>query len=118
MLGFATYGGYLLGNYDFDTLKEKGIFGTLKDGVISFPAFYYDEENTKYYQGYIIESGSLYYAGTNDAIEITLPGAEEPAEMKARVAGKRGFAGSLRLNKAAKVGNGKRLLPLSPKNSL
>ncbi len=119
VLGFVTYGASLLGDYEFGTVKENGMFGTLKDGVITFPAFYYDDEQTKYFQGYITQGGSIsYYCGRNGAIEITLPSAEEPKGMKARVAGKRNFAGSLRLNNAAKVGSGKRLLPLSPKASL
>ncbi len=118
VIGFVSYGAALLANgYTLDQLA--GYLGTLKDGVVTFPAFYTDENRTTVFQGYATYDGEIgSYVGRNHGIQITLPGAEEPAEMKARMAKKRSTMGSFRLNKNFKMGDGKRLTSPMPKKNL
>lgn len=84
---------YVNGGRSFDDVKAAGRFGTLKDGIIDFPALEYTyqdsetgEELTAQWQGNIYLGANPYDAGANGAIRIVLPGAE--TEVKAKAAAK------------------------------
>lgn len=86
----ATYGGYMLQNYDFATLKSYGYFGTLKSGVITFPSFSRKDNdgNVLYtYQGLFMTDDGNYYTGVDATEEtqftIVLPSAASSAKAKA-----------------------------------
>ena len=67
----CSYGAYLLGSYDFDTVKGAGNLGKLKDGVITLPVDH--TESGAPYQGVFFQGASAYYTGSNGAFQITLP---------------------------------------------
>ena len=117
VIGFVSYGAALFA-YGYTVDQLSGYLGTLENGVITFPAFYRDEEKTAIFQGYATYDGEIgSYVGMNGGIEITLPGAEQPAEMKARMAKKHSPMGSFRLGKSFKM-DGKRLVSPMPKKNL
>jgi hypothetical protein len=68
---FETEGSRYLANVDMATLKKAGYMGAIVDGVIKFPAF---KSDYGIYQGILYEGSGAYYAATNGAIEIILPG--------------------------------------------
>ena len=79
--GFISLGAQYLSQYDFETIKANHFFGELKDGVITFPAFYTDNQNI--FQGYVtIDGAAKYYAGIHGAVQLVLPGATAPASAK------------------------------------
>lgn len=65
---------YLAAGYDIATIKENGIeFGTLVDGVITFPV-----------KGIIVfDDDGGYYANTNGDFKLVLPGAASESGIKA-----------------------------------
>ena len=71
---YAAY--YLDYGYTLDDVKAEGLAGTLVDGVITFPA-------ESILVGFLEESDDLYYANTNGAFKVVLPGA---TDAEARVA--------------------------------
>lgn len=86
----ATYGGYMLQRYDFETLKSYGYFGTLKSGVITFPSFELKDEdgNVRFtYQGLFLTADSKYYTGVDATADtqftIVLPSAASSVKAKA-----------------------------------
>ncbi len=74
----ADYYAYY-GDEKFEDLKENGFFGTLVDGVMTFPSFAAkdDDGNVRYtYQGYVLFPDDSYYSmGRNGEMKIVLPGA-------------------------------------------
>lgn len=130
-MSFETEGGYYvsLGKYSIATLKQYGMLGSLKDGVITFPVFQEtdgdgnpqtdDDGNPLLYQGWLNFSGGNYYTtGNNGAIQIVLPNANPASVAKA----KRAAAASnfeLRLNprfskNASKKNNKRKIMKLHP----
>lgn len=96
-MSFETEGGYYvsLGKYTIATLKQYGMLGSLKDGVITFPVFQEtdgdgnprtdDDGNPLLYQGWLNFSGGKYYTtGNNGAIQIVLPNANPASVAKAK----------------------------------
>ena len=86
--GFVSEGASYMGDYDFETIKKAGLFGTLQEGVIKFPVF--TTKQGVNYQGYVTLDGKLtYYAGMYGKVEITLPTsnafAQNMAKAKAKV---------------------------------
>ena len=86
----ATYGGYMLQNYDFATLKSYGYFGTLESGVITFPSFSRKDGDGNVlftYQGLFMTDDGNYYTGLDATEEtqftIVLPSAASSAKAKA-----------------------------------
>lgn len=66
-----SYAAYMLDNgKTVEEVKAAGLFGTLVDGVITFP--------TKTLL--CVLDGSIYYANTNGAFKVVLPGAQTGAE--------------------------------------
>jgi len=87
----GTYGGYMLQNYDFETLFNYGYFGTLKDGVMTFPVFSRKDDagNVQFtYQGIFVSPNGASYAGTNPTAEtqlaIVLPSAAASVKAAAK----------------------------------
>lgn len=88
MTYIASTGGYYLQNYDVETLKGYGYFGTLKDGVITLPKFPVkdDDGNVKYtYQGIFAQGTKAYYTGTSSEFKLIMPEAV-PANARAKAA--------------------------------
>lgn len=90
-MSLETAGPYYVnrGN-SFEDVKAAGRFGTLKDGVIEFPALtytYQDEETgeelTAQWQGNLYLGSNAYDAGANGAMKIWLPGVEPSVKAKA-----------------------------------
>ncbi|GEM_PF-2052447 len=79
---FETIGASYLTQYDFSTVKQAGYLGELKEGVITFPAFYTDNTKTTVFQGYMNVGSSSYYACTSAALQLVLPGYTAPASVK------------------------------------
>ncbi|MCQ2196037.1 MAG: hypothetical protein MJZ60_00765 [Bacteroidaceae bacterium] len=69
---------YLAEGYSFDLIKEKGFFGTLKDGVITLPVL--TNSNGIPYQGYLFVGEKVYLTGKGD-FKVVLPSAV-PAGVK------------------------------------
>ena len=92
-MSFESAGAYYLQKYEFDVVKSNNLFGTLADGVITFPHLSYTykdnngEEQTAYWQGNIYVGSSAYDAGASGNIKIVLPSAS--AGVKAKVAAER-----------------------------
>ena len=92
--GYATgtYGGYMLQNYDFETLYQYGYFGTLKDGVMTFPLFSRKDSdgNVQFtYQGMVTTPDAKnYYSGINPTadtqLKIVLPSAAASVKAAAK----------------------------------
>jgi hypothetical protein len=87
----GSYGGYLLQNNDFETLFNYGYFGTLKDGVMTFPVFSRKDDagNVQFtYQGIFVTPSGASYAGINPTAEtqlaIVLPTAAANVKAAAR----------------------------------
>lgn len=80
----------------FETIKSKGFFGSVNEGVISFPLFEAETQSgeTYSYQWYLGMGGKYY--NTGEKISIVLPGA--PAAVKA--ACKTRAKGTMRLARA------------------
>jgi len=91
-MSFESAGAYYLQKNEFDVVKSNNQFGTLADGVITFPHLSYTykddngEEQTAYWQGNIYLGSSAYDAGASGNIKIVLPGAS--ASVKATSAAK------------------------------
>ena len=93
-MSFETAGYYYLnGGKSYEDIKAAGRFGSLKNGIITFPVLDYTyedsdtgEELTAYWQGNLYLGSSGYDAGSNGAICIVLPGAG--GEVKAKAAAK------------------------------
>lgn len=86
----ATYGGYMLQNYDFETLKSYGYFGTLENGVITFPYFNRKDGDGNVlftYQGMFLTADGNYYTGLDATADtqftIVLPSAASSVKAKA-----------------------------------
>lgn len=82
----STDAGELVTEYGYETVKaqEPTIFGSVKNGVISFPVL--EEENSKgekvQYQAWLVLGGKHYFGGTNGAFQIFLPGSTAAARAK------------------------------------
>lgn len=95
-MSFETRGGYLIAEgYTVDQLKNYGLLGTLKDGVITFPVFKETDDdnnvitddagNPYYYQGWLnFEGGKYWSAGINGEMQLVLPNANASAIAKAK----------------------------------
>ena len=90
VMSIATVGGDAYADYGedyYNTLKNYGYFGTLKDGVITFPSFNHknsDGEVDYTYQGYTIFSAEeYYYMGNNGELQIVLPSAVSASAKRA-----------------------------------
>jgi len=83
----STDAGELVTKYGYDAVKAQlpEIFGTLSDGVISFPVL--EEESSQgnkvQYQLWIIMNDKHYFAGRSGSFQIVLPGAAASAKAKA-----------------------------------
>ena len=89
----SSYGAYMLQRYDFATLKQNGIFGTLENGVITLPEFAYKDESGEvqfYYQGLMNTGSRTLSAGYTDegAFKLVMPGASAGAKNLARAKAK------------------------------
>lgn len=76
------------GDEYYETLKKNGYFGTLKDGVITFPSFVAKDKETGEalytYQGYVLFSDEdVYGMGRNGEWKIVLPSAVDATARKA-----------------------------------
>ena len=88
----STYGGYMLQKYDFETLFQYGYFGTLKDGVMTFPVFQRKDNdgNVQFtYQGMVTTpEAKNYYSGINPTADtqfmIVLPSAAASVKAAAK----------------------------------
>lgn len=97
--GFISEGARYLQQYDLETVKNAGLLGTLKDGVITLPNMERETEaGVTYYQGIVYMGTSGYYAGMKDGFCVTLPGAAAQAPKYARSQ----FVQSLERNLAGK----------------
>ena len=124
--GISTVGGRYLSSYDFETLYSNGYFGKNVDGVITFPAFDYQEEENGpvlwTYQGYLHTNGKNYYSGDTGEFKIVLPGAKADVRAKARSAAKasdfaRRLNGNMGVKKSAKKVN-KLMIGLTLKDNI
>lgn len=79
-MSICSYGGYLLENYDFATLKAGGYFGKVVDNKILFPS---SGGSDMHYQAIIFLGSSAYYTGRNNKFEITLPAGVTASARKA-----------------------------------
>lgn len=99
-ISIASPAGRYVSAYGFDTVKEQlpNSFGKLENGVFNFPIFEAEgNSGTIQYQMFEIEDGTAYYAATNGAFKVVLPGASADAKKRAkRMANATDFA--LRLN--------------------
>ena len=99
-ISIASPAGRYVSAYGFDTVKEQlpNSFGKLENGVFNFPIFEAKvSSGTIQYQMFEIEDGTAYYAATNGAFKVVLPGASADAKKRAkRMANATDFA--LRLN--------------------
>lgn len=99
-ISIASPAGRYVSAYGFDTVKEQlpNSFGKLENGVFNFPIFEAQvSSGTIQYQMFEIEDGTAYYAATNGAFKVVLPGASADAKKRAkRMANATDFA--LRLN--------------------
>ena len=82
----GTYGGFMLQQgYSFEDLYQHGYFGTEKDGIITFPYFYYKDNDGSVlftYQGIFVDTqGKATYTGINCTAQsqfaIVLPSAAQ-----------------------------------------
>lgn len=71
MVYIASYGGYALGSYDFDTVKGAGYLGTLKDGIITLPVF--ENSNGTPFQGVFFQGSGSWYTGSVGEFRLVLP---------------------------------------------
>lgn len=78
----ASWGGYMIeaGN-SFDAVKEAGLLGKLKDGVITFPVLRSPSEID--YQGLVFMGTKGYYTGSGNW-QIVLPSAAAKSPKKAK----------------------------------
>lgn len=84
-MAFISEGARYLEQYDFETVKNAGLLGTLKDGVITLANIERETDNgVAYYQGIMYMGNSGYYAGIQDGFRVTLPGAATEAPKYAR----------------------------------
>ena len=82
---FISEGARYLQQYDFETVKNAGLLGTLKDGVITLANIERETDNgITYYQGVVYMGTSGYYGGIQDGFRVTLPGAAAEAPKYAR----------------------------------
>lgn len=92
-MSFATRGGFLIDNnsdYDPSIVINyfAGQFGTLEDGIITFPVLTATTSSGETnYQGYLFFGENTVYVGMNGSIAIALPSAVESvkAKLKAQV---------------------------------
>ena len=85
-ISFVSGGASYLSNYDFETIKNAGYFGTLKDGVITLPNMKWEMSDGSFRegQGLVYMGTGLYGFGTLDGFRVTLPGAAAEAPKYAR----------------------------------
>lgn len=85
-ISFVSGGANYLSNYDFETIKNAGYFGTLKDGVITLPNMKWEMSDGSFRegQGLVYMGTGLYGFGTLDGFRVTLPGAAAEAPKYAR----------------------------------
>ncbi len=91
-------GGYVA-QYGFDLVMSQlpGVFGTLKDGVITLPVS--TSQNGVPYQGVVYMGTNGYYGGMNGAFELVMPDAASSVKAKAKkMAAANGFAKRLNGN--------------------
>ena len=83
-MSIVSEGGRYLSQYDFNVVKQAGLLGTLKDGVITFPSFTPEGADFSY-QFVLFDDDGGYYAGMDEAVEIYLPEAyQSRPNLKAR----------------------------------
>ena len=82
MISIASYGGYALGSYDFDTVKGAGYLGTLKDGVITLPVL---EGSNGPFQGVFFQGSGAWFAGSVGEFQLVLPNTNAPAAKRAHI---------------------------------
>ena len=84
----VTEGGDYVGYYgDFDYVYQNApqLFGTLEDGVMTFPVFH-NESNDKDYQGYVTTPEGTFLGCMNGSFEIYLPSAlQSRSNLKAKM---------------------------------
>ena len=97
MISIASWGGYMAQNNDLATLKERGVLGTLSEGVITLPTFT-SQSGTKY-QGIHFDDDGGYYAGVEDGFKLVLPEAVKVAVRKRVASHKDGVMGHGSVNK-------------------
>ena len=84
-MAFISEGARYLEQYDIETVKNAGLLGTLKDGIITLANIERETSNgVAYYQGIMYMGNSGYYAGIQDGFRVTLPGAATEAPKYAR----------------------------------
>lgn len=90
-MSFETRGGYLIAvNADYDPSiiinYFKGQFGTLADGVISFPLLTTEASDGSIinYSGYLNVGDNFYNVGKNGKIEVVLPNANASSVARAK----------------------------------
>lgn len=83
-ISIMSWGARYLGTESFEDIKAAGLFGTLKDGIITLPTLEREtDEGVAYYQGLTYMGTSGYYGGGNDTFRLVLPEAV-PAEARAK----------------------------------
>ena len=85
-ISVVSEGAVYLNNYDFETIKANGLFGTVKDGVITLPNCQWELTNGSIQegQGRVYMGTGLYGFGVVDGFRVTLPGAAAEAPKYAR----------------------------------
>jgi hypothetical protein len=87
-MSIETDAGYYVASYGFDAVKAQlpEIFGTVADGVISFPVLEQESSSGKMvnYQIWLNMGDSSYFGGRNGQFQVVLPGASEAVRAKAR----------------------------------
>ena len=82
-MSIETDAGYLVSQYGFDAVKEQmpDVFGTLADGVFSFPVLQQESSNGTLvnYQIWLNMGDNSYFGGRNGAFQVFLPGAADTA---------------------------------------
>lgn len=109
-----SLGGFYLTKYPFDTVKEAGYLGTVKDGIINFPVISYEDEGITYYvQGSIYFGNTAYDAGSNGKIQIVLPSAYDAGIKAQHINAKKNFNNKKVVAKKSHKMMGKQLLNTS-----
>lgn len=87
-MSIETIAGYHVATYGFDSVMENTPeeFGTLADGIITFPVFEEEASDGSKVncQAWLNMGGSSYFGGKNGEFKIVLPEASESARAKAR----------------------------------
>ena len=87
-MSIETVAGYHVATYGFDAVMEQvpEEFGTLADGIITFPVFEKESSSGALVnmQVWLNMGGSSYFGGMNGEFQIVLPNATESARAQAR----------------------------------